>query len=389
MGSKTTKLRCVLFIAASAGVVAGSATAADNDPLKLILAQTLSHDSNVFRTAVAPVADTIASTTVRLTLDMNLSRQHLQAALSQSESRYGQLSNLNNNASSYQFSWQGVIAARWATTASWARSESLSSFADLRNTRVRNIVTTESTGFRLGYSPHPDWPVFVNLANVDSSNSTATLAINDSMTSSSEVGFQYNTPLGNQVALSVRNTEGRYPKRTGLVAGASHQNDLQAAFLWRPGIKSSLGVSISKTHREQENLPQANFSGATGRLNFDWAPTVKTSVNATMGRELAPTTVSSVQELNTANFTVGRSYGVGLRWLATEKISTEARFSYLSRTLGGNALDTMTSSSLSLQYLPLRSVQMSLQLRRDVRESSNPLLPYTSNLGMLSATVTY
>jgi hypothetical protein len=154
-----------------------------------------------------------------------------------------------------------------------------------------------------------------------------------------------------------------------------------------------LTLRAGQTKREQNDLPQRNFSGATGNLTFDYAVTGITSINATMGRDLTP------QDLNLANYAVVRSFGIGVRWAPTPKISTVARIDRQSREFGGpqgvstaSALiptDTTRSTSLVLLYAPTNAIQLSMQLRHEVRESNDPTLPYVSNVGTLSGILSF
>jgi exopolysaccharide biosynthesis operon protein EpsL len=401
MSSFATQLRscCALVIAASACGLPDSAYADADDLLKLILTETLTHDDNVYRTSSAaapPIVDTITSTTVGLTLDTNLSRQHLRIALSQSESRYKRLAALNNSGSNYQWAWQGTFPGKLTTDASWSRSVSLASFADQTSTLAKDVVTTESSSFRLGYLIHPDLPIYVQVANGSSSNSVATLATNDARTTSTEVGVQYNSPLGNQAGLLLRKTVGRYPNRqvvAGLVDNSYRQDDAQATVQWKPGFKSTIDFRVGQTQRIEDDLPQHNFTGATGSLSFDWALTDMISINAKAGREL---TALDFSLTNSVNYAVVQSHGVGVRWAPTSKISAVARIDEHARVLGGGVgnvvvmTDTTRVSSLALQYAPMRAVQLSVQLNHEVRESNNSLtLPYVSNTGLLGATLSF
>jgi hypothetical protein len=284
--------------------------------------------------------------------------------------------------------WQGEFRGRWTTDASWSHSDSLANFADVRNTLAKDIVTAESASFRLGYLPHPDWPIYVQLANSNASNSAATLAINDLRTNSTEIGLQYNSPLGNQATLLVRKTSGHYPYLTSLDSDYS-QDDIQAGVRWKPGIKSALSLQIGHTRREEDGQPQLNFSGPTEHLTFDWAPMAMTSINATMGRDITPITAITVQGFYLVNYALVQSYGIGALWALTSKVSAGPRIDYQSREVAGVPLDKTTGSSLVLQYAPIRAVQMSMQLKHEVRESDIPGIPYVSNVGMLTATLSF
>jgi Putative beta-barrel porin 2 len=224
-----------------------------------------------------------------------------------------------------------------------------------------------------------------------STNSEASLAFNDLKTNSTEAGILYNSPLGNQASLFARRTDGRYPNLPSPIGNSFQQDDIQAAVQWKPGVKSAVNLQFGHTRREQANLPQRDFSGTTGRMTIDWAPTGVTSINATMGREVTPITAISVQNFNLANFAVVRSYGIGVRWTPTTKVSADAKLSRQSREFGAVPADTTTASSLALRYMPISAIQILLQFNHEARRSDNPalVLPYTSNVGVLSLSFSF
>lgn len=390
MRLNSLNIQFVPVLAMVAIFVSGSVIA-EEFPVKVTLSETITHDDNVFRSAAQAVADTIVSSSIRVTFDKEFSRQRLQALLSYSDNRFQRLDILNNGSSSYLLGWQGTFPGRCTADASWTRSENLVNFADVRANSIKDVVTSEALRFRFGYSPHPDVPVYVQRTHSTTRNSAGTLAFNDLDVDSTEVGVQYNSPLGNQAVLFFRRTDGHYPNLPGVVGADYQQDDIQAAVVWKPGIKSALNLQYGQTRREQTNQPTGGFSGNTGRLNFEWAPTTVTSFNANVAREVTSITSFTQQNFGRANFAVVQSYGLGARWTPTAKLSADARVSHQSRDIGGVPADKATTTGLGLRYVPTRSVQISLQLTHEERRSENPRfsLPYKANVGSLSASFSF
>lgn len=373
--------------------------AIDGDPLRLILAKTLTHDDNVFRApaAFAPVSDTITSTSVGLTLDTHLSLQHVHLEAFSNSSLYDRLRYLNNTGSRYQAAWQGQLGDSLRIEASWNRGQSLAGFADFRST-IKNVVTTENDLLRLQYLITPDWSLIATGAHGSNINGTTANAASDSRTDSGELGLQYDSPLGNHIGIVARETKGRHPNLEfvpgfSLVDNSYREKDLEVNVRWAPNIVSQLGFSVSKTRRDHKDIPQRNFSGTIASVSYDWIPSTMAAINIYLRRDLG------AQDIFLANYAVTRSIGIAPRWSPTQQITVQARAERRLREFGGDPrfvisnasipTDTTNSFSLSAQYAATPAVLLSLFLQHDARASTDPTLPYESNTASMTAQLVF
>ena len=362
------------------------AFAIDGDPLRLILAETLTHDDNVFRAPASftPLSDTITSTSVGLTLDTHLSLQHVHLEAFSNSSRYDRLRYLNNTGSRYQAAWQGQLGDSLKIDASWNRTQSLAGFADFRST-IKNIVTTENDLIRLRYLITPDWSLIASGTHGSNINGTATNAVSNSRTDSGEFGLQYDSTLGNRIGIVTRETRGRYPNLEfvpglSLVDNSYREKEIEVNVLWAPSVVSQLGFSVGKTRRDHNDIPQRNFSGTVASVSYDWIPSTMAAINIYLRRDLG------AQNIFLANYAVTRSMGIAPRWSPTQKITLQARAERRLREFGGDPrfaistasvpTDTTNSYSLSAQYAATSAVLLSAFLQHDVRVSTDPTLPY-------------
>lgn len=372
------------------------AFAATGDPLNILVGTTQTRDDNVFRApaAFAPVADTISSSYLGIVFDTDLSMQHLHAEAFGNDTRYEKLQDryLNNTGSRYQAGWQGWLWHELKIDANWNRSEALAGFADFRST-IKNIVTNANGTLRLQYLLTPDWSLVGLVASGSSTNGAAANAASDSKTRSGELGVQYDSPLGNRLGLVVRNSIGHYPNRQ-LVPGFSfvdnsyRQQDIEGSMTWVATGLSHFDLHLAQTRRDQDDIPQRNFKGVTGSASWDWALTPIAAINTYVGRDLGAT-----DDLR-ANYAVTRSIGIAPRWTPTPKLTVQARIEKRDRTFGGDPRfslagtsvpgDTTRSTNLSVQYAATQAIQLSLSATHETRNSSDPTLPYSSNVLSLS-----
>jgi exopolysaccharide biosynthesis operon protein EpsL len=345
-----------------------------------------------------PVADTITTNSAGGSLDERYGRQTIHLDFKGSNNRYSQLTALDYDGFNAAAQWGWQAGHNLSGDLSWSRAQSLSSFVDFRSTE-RNISTSDSRSFSAAYRLHPDWSAVMRKTQGKYLNSSRVNATSDAINDTIELGLQYSNPPGNGAGLTWRRTDGRYPNRQ-LVPGVIHlvdnsyrQDDLEANFTWVPTGATRLAGTAGITERRHVDVPERNFRGVTGNFSWNWQPTGATTLNVTAARQVG------AQEFILANYVVTRRFAVGPRWSPTAKVSVEARLERNLNAYGGDPhfiianltelRDAVTSSNLSLQYVPERFLQLSLSVRHERRTSTTASSDYQANVTTVTAQLNF
>jgi exopolysaccharide biosynthesis operon protein EpsL len=381
-------------------LAASAASALEGDPLALTLGRTTSRDDNVFRASAnnAPVADTITTSFVGVSLDERYSLQAVHLDLQGNNNRYAKLSALDYDGYRGTAQWLWKVGQSLSGDLAWNRTQTLSGFADIRSLD-RNINVADSRSFSAAYAIHPDWSAYLRTTSATYTNSAAANFASDATNHSVELGFQYSGAQGNHAGIHLRTTDGRYPNRQlvpgalNLVDNSYREEALQSTFAWVPSGASRLTAGLGYLKRNHFDVPQRNFTGFIGNVGWDWTATGNTTINLTASRQIG------AQEFILANYLVTRTLAFGPRWSPTAKISVEARVERSLRAYGGDPRfivgnfaepsDAVTASNLSLQYAPEQFLQLALSIRREQRTSSNAASEYDSNVTTVTAQFKY
>src|SRR5690606_21074763 len=89
---------------------------------------------------------------------------------------------------------------------------------------------------------------------------------------------------------------------------------------WAATGKSTFEARAGYTRREHDQVPQRDFDGFTGRLDWDWFIANKTLLNVAIWRQL------NSLELADAAYAVTEGWGLGPAWAPTVKLVFQARY---------------------------------------------------------------
>ena len=207
-----------------------------------------------------------------------------------------------------------------------------------------------------------------------------------------DVGLAWTPRSGNRLSLSYRDTDGQNINRPR-TAGSTRdyrQRELRLTALWMLTGATRMSGYLGQTRRSYDLAPERDFSGLTGRITFDWAPTDKMSIAATIRRE-----IGAEQDL-IATFAVTEAFSVKPVWRVTEKITLEGMYERLRRDLRGDtgAVPTelvagrgtvRSQYGLSLSYQPIDALVLGVEYRRRQRSTDNRLRDYSVDSASVSA----
>ncbi|QID16758.1 outer membrane beta-barrel protein [Nitrogeniibacter mangrovi] len=396
--------RCayVIFCAALA-FGAGPVHAEDPaDALNVYISQSFQHDDNIYRLpdGVRPFGngqrgDTISVTSLSAVFDRVYGRQRLHASADLSRAGFAEWSDLDYTTKGAAAGWDWRVGPRWTGTLQVDQKEVARDFADVQTNRRETSINRQRT-FKASasYWWHPDWAVGMGWERYNSAYSDRASERADYRASIPEISLTYRPESGNRLSLSARFTDGEYPNRvlTATADEGFRQSDVRMSGRWRLTGLSVLSGYLGYTRRTYRNLSIRNFSGMTGRLQYDWTITGKVSLRSTVRRE-----IGARQDL-IDNFVVTKAVSLEPSWAATSRIAVHGKWEWRKRDFGGDPGIVVSAPSqdektrtlrLSVSYLVRDYLSLSLSHTRNSRTSDQPNKEYDARVSSLTAQLSF
>lgn len=379
------------------------ASADPEDTFKPYASINYSYDSNLFRVANDTEALRVLGTTdtaehyrtvaAGINVDWRLSRQTLRAHAQVNRSDFATYEQLNYTGRDMLLQWSWVVGsiARGDVGASEVRT--LGSFNELQRV-VGNVRTVRRRFVNGAVKLDNRWQVQAAATRIDllNSSNTALQRSLDFTEDSLNLGVQYQTPKGTLVDLGSRFSNGTYPNRqiVGLtpVDNSYKQVDPGLGITWSPTGKTRVQGRLGYTQRTYDDVPQRNFTGATGRLSGDWFVTGKTAFNMAMYREIG------AYEDTVASYSLTHGIAVGASWLTSAKTKLTVRASHDQRSFDGDPQfivsplpvrqDQVSTLLANFNYAVRRNVALGFTLQAGERTSNRALEEYRYHSGMVN-----
>jgi hypothetical protein len=389
-----------LALAACLCVVAlGPQAMAQTSPYYIGVAQTFSHDSNLFRVRDgqlppndASQSDTISSTALVAGVDQRFGRQRLSGSASLRTNRYS-----NNKA----FNGQGYSLSLGLD---WQTIESLSGDVNFASDRAQRADLRARSGQYIGSSNIETSNRFNTKASLGVagplaleagfSSSTLTYAAEEaSYAEYSQVagfaGLRYRLGGSTSVALTLRQTVVKYPNF--LITQLDPRDrrvrrDVDLSGTWAPSGASRVDLRVSRGATHYDQLDSRDFSATSGDVVWIWQPTGRLKFNTRLARDLGQNSdlATTAYSVSTDTLRVAAEYEV------SAKIAASLALQHYRRNLDGSGAlvvgvtgsDSGDIWSLGLRWVPLRSVSLGCQISGERRgRNSNAALvdAYSSN----------
>lgn len=345
-------------------------------------------DSNPFRlsdstnpqTAIGSTskADTIYRAGVGLKADLPFyERQRVVIDLQAQNVNYHNFNVLDHTAYRASGTWNWQAGNQWGGAIGYSQREFLANLADIQ-APIKDMITENHAFAGGGFRFTPRWRVRGLLDWIKWDHSDPTRDTLDANIYAGTIGLDYVTPLGNSVGVQSRYSVGDYPNRQ-VVAGSLVDNsytelESSAVMRWILTDKSIFDARAGYTSRRQDQVPQRDFDGFTGRLNYDWFIGPKTLLNFAIWRE-----IQSTEDVS-ASYILAEGWGIGPAWAPTSKVVLQARYIREDRDYRGDPgfvlsgapprEDTFRGVRLNVGYAPRRNIQLSVSAEGGDRESN-------------------
>lgn len=305
----------------------------------------------------------------------------MAAALSVVDRSYSDHSDQNATTVDGALRWGWAVGSLWSGKLNLTQREAPRSFADTLLRRERSINTLRQAEAEAEYRWHPSWITLAGVTQTASRYSDSQSSASEYDETAVEAGVGYRPATGNQLDLRARFADGDYINRDapGLASGYT-QRDLRLAGDWQVTGLSRFSGYVGYTNRSYSGDDRLNFSGATGRLVYDWTPTGKLALRTTVRRELG----ADIDEV-IDNFVITRALSLEPRWFMTEKVTLWGHAEWLKRDLNQDARSVRDEPrtriyGLGLTWQPRPHIELGTAYHHSRRSASEAELEYTDDV---------
>ncbi len=382
--------------------------AAPEDTVQAYVSSSISHDDNLLRISsdVDPMtvsgqpsaADTIKQGTVGVKVDWKQSRQEVLLDASVSETRFARFTSLDYQATNIQSRWNWQLGNGLSGDVGYNRNTSLGSFAEIQ--RLTSNLSTQQNEFADGaWQLNPSLRLNGSLTHSNYNVTSNSIYGNDFM--SYTVGAYFTPPSGNEIGIRGNRQVQSYPvlqvySGTPVDNGFT-QDQLLATINWLYSGHIRVNGQAGWEERNQNQLTERNFSGKTMRGTLTWLASGKSQIDLTAWNEIDGYDITLTYQGLNYNTSYTRSKGVsfGPTWNPTGKLGVSARVQHVDREFLGNPelilvpgtltrQDTVNTASLSVNYQPVRTVNISASIQTETRSSNYLDVGYADNTVNLS-----
>lgn len=371
------------------------------------------HDTNVFRVgegqslpAGFSQSDTLYSASLIGGFDQSISRQHAYGSVSLNTGRYRSNTYLNNTSHSLKLGLDWAAAERWSGSLTASSDKSLAQFNNRTAAGViettKNVQTLNQLDATVALGTVTRLTIEAALGWRKRSYSADAYQYLDYDEKRASLGAKYRASGALTLGAAYRSTRTDYPNFLVLVSGDQigsriDRKGLDLTASWTPTGASNAYFRLSPTHIRYSNALDQSRSQLTGAAVWNWQPTDRTKVKATLTRD----TGQSAQAFNFGIFgaqvvdysTLNTALKLEASHDFTGKISATASLVTTHRDLSNSIVvvggtptlvdgsDRTVTPALGLTWMPTRSAQLGCNLSRERRVSSESRLTVPLSAG--------
>jgi len=378
----------------------GSLWAAPEDTVQAYASTSITHDDNLLRLSrdVDPLtvsgqpsaADTIKQGTLGVKVDWKQSRQEVILDASINESRFSRFTSLNYQATNLRSRWSWQLGNSLSGDIGYNRITTLGSFAE-QQSLVNNLSTQQNEFIDSAWQVKPSWRLSGAISR--STYSVASNSVYGNEFMNYTAGVYFTPPGGNEIGIRSSRQVQKYPVLQAIagvpVNNGFTQDQLLATVNWLYSGHTRVNGQAGLVNRAHNQFPERDFRGKTMRGTLTWLAGGKSQVELTAWNEI------DAYDNLTTSYTQSKGLSLGPTWSPTGKLSVAARLQHSKRDfLGDPGLllspqptrqDSVNSASLSVNYQPVRTVNISASIQTERRSSNQLYVDYadkTINLNL-------
>ena len=391
----------IALIGAALLATAAPAVLAQSSPYYIGVAQTFTHESNLFRLREGQAAptegsasDTISSSALVAGVDQNFGRQRLSGSATLRANRYAENTAFNSAGYSLNLGldWETIERLSGRVSVGADRTQR----ADLRDRFGRfigsdNAEDTQrlSATVRLGTTGPLSLEAGVNYYDLSYEAAAASYA--QYTQAGLSLGVRYRLGGSTSVGVSLRTAQIDYPNL--LINQANprdkrQRDDIDFNVVWVPTGASRLDATLSVGRTTYDQLSERDFDGASGAVVWTVNPGGRLRGNVRLARDIGQTSDVSTTAFSQAtdSLRVAADYDVTGKIVASASVQAYQRRLDTSGAVPGLGLqgkDDGTVATLGVRWTALRSLTVGCQASFERRGSnSNPGLNdgYSANV---------
>jgi len=351
-------------------------------PYSIGLSQTLTHDSNFFRTSSNEEDEWTSVTALNFGLDQMFGRQRLHGNASLQTNRYKEHDELNNTGHDVglQLDWEtagnlsGVLGAQ-STRRQYRFG--LDSATPLDDTP--NIESTRSGFFQGRLGGMGELALLAGASSLDREYSNTTFAADNDLSQWSGeggIGYRPSPDLGGQ--LLARYTRISRPDTS--FYDDSSRKDLELGVFWQASGASRFDARLTRS--EEKHAVLADRSFWTGGIGWDWLPSGKLRLRTELLRDTEggsgnALTVEPTMPAVPAGDQLRDAFIWTAQWAATAKINVIGGVQWSRRKFGqllegstDHLNDRTTALTLGVQYSPARALDLGCNIASERRDTN-------------------
>lgn len=378
----SASLRLIPFLLGA--MYGGNALADISDTLHPFISTSYTYDDNLLRlpdnfpAVFGPRADRATQVQGGITFDRPIGRQRLTGAAKLSRVTFDHYDALNYNGKDFNADLAWQLGNHLEGNLGGSYSQTLTPFTDF-HTDDRNLRKQRREYFNGAWRFHPSWRVRGGFNRFEFEYELPAQRFNDRTEDTTEAGVDYLARSGSRVGLVVRQIKGKYDNRRtvggSLLDDDYTQDEIKANVYWTASGVTTVQVLAGYAKRKQNGFSARETSGANGRITVDWRPFGKLRFKGEGWREFAAVESNIVANSFNKGASLNATWDVSAKVQATASVRRERRdFEKVSGvTLSGDPTDTTRGTTVGVQYLPLRNLQVGATAFSD-RRSGSPFL---------------
>ncbi len=330
--------------------------------------------------------DTVTSYVASIDAALVAGRQRVGLTATQRETHLSRYSSFDTSTHRLAARWDWQIGNHWSGVLGSSEDESASELRDLlAGSARRSVLSTRVAQAHIDWRPRPDRRISLGHERHRGRNDLPARATTDFDVTQDSLEAAWRTGVGNEFLVRWRRSANAYPNRfgAGLRDPGYRQNDADIGLLLRPGGRTRADLRLGYGKRRSELSGQRDYEGPVGRVSVSWDAIRELSLDVELSRDLND--AGAFQR----PYAIATQRGAGAQLALTTQVQlawrwTQRRTDYaggllaLPAEFAFDARDRVTTSRLSLAWVPRLRWQVTAGWQRGRQDSTGITRPYTN-----------